>query len=57
MTQFRQVGHVCKFDDDLKDSVKIVCEEGVDGQKGAFSGLDENGDRKNITYVVLVGVQ
>ena len=46
-----QVKHVCKFDEDLKDNVLVLCED-EESEEGNFAGLDENGNKTDIPYVV-----
>ena len=47
------VKHVCNFDEDLKDSVLVLCED-EESEEGNFAGLDENGNKTDIPYVVWV---
>lgn len=46
-----EVKHVCKFDKDLKDNVEVLCEDG-ESEEGNFAGLDEDGNKTEIAYVV-----
>ena len=42
---------MCKFDEDLKDNVLVLCED-EEPEEGSFAGLDEDGNKTAIPYVV-----
>ena len=52
-TEITEDKHVCKFDKELKDNVEVLCQDG-DETKGQYAGLDENGNKTNIPYVMSV---